>query len=143
MKALRKDDLTSMGISFLTLRTKFVLFISLIIISTCSGLSWYFVDRTADSMKGSLIKIGQILAKNLAHNSWYAIFTEDEVLLQQYIDGVMEATDVVYVVMMGPEGELLAARSKGTLIETSNWTRSVTEELYPDPSFAKGSFDSD
>ena len=39
---------------FLSLRTKLVLFISLIIIGVCSGLSWYFIHLQAETMTTSL-----------------------------------------------------------------------------------------
>ena len=108
---------------FISLRTKFILFISLVIVAVCSGLSWSFIRQQADSMTHSLISTGTILAKNLAHNSRYGLYLEDLGLLDQLIDGVMEVEEGVYVVFTGPEGKQLAARSK----------RSV----YPDPSVAR------
>src|SRR5438132_1554862 len=75
-------------------------------------------------MNSSLINTGIILAKNLAYNSRYLLFIEDLEGLGKLVDGVMEVEEVVYVVLTGPEGKQLAAKSKGN--------------LYPDPTFAKG-----
>ena len=113
---------------FISLRTKLIGFISLIIVAICSALSAYFIQQRAALMDNALVNTGTILAKNLAYNSRYGLFTEDQVLLNQFIDGVMEVEDVVYVVITGPEGKRLAAKSAG--------------KLYPDPAFAKAVGDS-
>src|SRR5207244_9592665 len=109
---------------FISLRTKLTGFVSLIIIAVCSGLGWYFIQQRAEMMNSSLVNTGRILAENLAYNSRHLLFIEDLEGLGKLIDGVMEVEEVVYVVLTGPEGKQLAAKSKGN--------------LYPDPTFAKG-----
>ncbi len=108
---------------FISLRTKLVWFISLIIIVICSLLSGYFISQRAGSMGNFLVEKGTILAKNIAYNGRHLIFIEDLEGLGKLIDGVMAVEEVVYVVITGPEGKQLAAKSK--------------EGLYPDPVFAK------
>lgn len=98
--------------AFVGLRTKFVLFISLVIIAVCSGLSSYFIRQQSDSMTHALISAGSILVKNLAHNSRYGLVAKDLVLLEQLINGVMDVEESVYVVFTGPDGKRLAAKSK-------------------------------
>jgi two-component system sensor histidine kinase BarA len=98
--------------AFISLRTKFVLFISLVIIAVCSGLSWYFIKQQADSMTRSLIGTGSILVKNLAYNARYGLVAKDRVLLEQLIDGVMAVDNSIYVVFTGPDGTQLAMKSK-------------------------------
>jgi len=122
---------------FMSLRTKFVLFISLIIIATCSGLSWYFIQRQAESMRRALLDTGTILVRNLAHNSRYAAITEDKPALDQLIDGVMDDEQVVYAVIIGQNGEVLASHTKGTLTGEKGLARTRELELYPDPGLAK------
>src|SRR2546425_4708972 len=109
---------------FISLRTKLTGFVSLIIITVCSGLGWYFINQRADMMQSSLINTGTILAQNLAYNSRHLLFIEDLEGLGKLLDGVMEVEEVVYVVITGPEGKQLVAKSKGN--------------LYPDPAFAIG-----
>jgi len=128
------------GRRFISLRTKFVLFISLIIITTCSSLSWYFIRSHTDAMTNRVIGRGSILVKNLAYNSRFGVFTEDQVILSQYIDGVMEVEEVVYVVITGPEGKVLAAKSKGMLTDRKGLPRSPAPPLYPAPASAKAVF---
>ena len=92
-------------------------------------------------MTRSLIDTGTILVRNLAHNSRYGLFTEDQLLLGQLIDGVMDVEEVVYVIFTGPKGRQLVARNKGMLIEGKSLTRSPAIPLYPSPDFAKVLFE--
>ncbi len=140
MKANPSPRSSSRPGGFLSLRTKFVLFISLIIILTCSSLSWYFVHQRIEALTQVLIDTGTILSKNLAHNSRYGLFTEDEVLLNRLITGVMEVDTVVYVVMTGPEGNVLATRTKGRITEKDQLTRSSDLPLYPNPNLIQTMF---
>src|SRR2546427_6643435 len=109
---------------FISLRTKLIGFVSLVIVAICSGLGWYFINQRAEMMNSSLVNTGTILAQNLAYNSRHLLFIEDLEGLGKLIEGVMEVDEVVYVVVTGPEGKQLVAKSKGN--------------LYPDPAFAKG-----
>jgi signal transduction histidine kinase len=112
--------------AFMGLRTKFVLFISLVIIAVCSGLSWYFIRQQSDSMTRSLISTGSLLVKNLAHNARYGLVAKDRVLLEQLINGVMEVDETIYAVFTGPDGTQLAMKSKRNIYP--DWA--ITTSLY-------------
>lgn len=127
-------------LQFVSLRTKLVLFISLIIIIVCSGLSWYFFQQQAESTTRHLVDTGMILAKGLAHNSRYAAITEDKTTMNQFIDGVLEDDEVVYAIITSRDGELLAAKTKGRLTEGRARARSPDLPLYPDPALAEARF---
>jgi two-component system sensor histidine kinase/response regulator len=122
---------------FMSLRTKFVLFISVVIVAVCSSLSWYFIEQRREFMTASLTNTGRILAENLAYNSRNAVILEDQVSLGRLIDGVLEVEEVVYVVVTGAEGKVLDARSKGALAGEKDLSRSPSIALYPEPSLAK------
>src|SRR5437879_862137 len=122
---------------FFSLRTKFVLFISLIIVAVCSTLSWYFIEQRREFMTDSLTNTGRILAENLAYNSRNAVFLEDPISLGRLIDGLLEVEEVVYVVVTGLEGKILATRSKGALTGDKELSRSAAIALYPDDSIGK------
>jgi signal transduction histidine kinase len=111
--------------AFISLRTKFVLFVSLVIIAVCSGLSWYFITQQSDSMTRSLIGTGSILVKNLAYNARYGLVAKDRVLLEQLINGVMEVEESVYVVFTGPDGTPLAVKSKRGIYPDQTLTTSL------------------
>ena len=116
---------------FLSLRTKLILFISLIIIGVCTGLSWYFVNQQTQTMEKALRKTGHILIKSLAHNGRYGLITQDKISLEQVASGALSVKDVVYVVITGPQGERLIAKSKGMLNTINRFTRSIDHPLYP------------
>ena len=50
---------------FLSLRTKFSLFVSLVIILVCSGLSGFLIQQEATIMKRSMVNTGTILVNTL------------------------------------------------------------------------------
>ena len=116
---------------FFSLRTKLVLFISLIIIAVCSGLSWYFIHQQAETMTKALLETGTILVKNLAHNSRYAAIIEDRVVLEEYIAGVLEGEEVVYAVITAANGSVLAGATKGRLSARNGMARLSEDALYP------------
>jgi signal transduction histidine kinase len=116
---------------FFSLRTKLVLFISLIIIAVCSGLSWYFIQQQAETMSTALRETGTMLVKNLAHNSRYAAIIEDRIVLEEYIAGVMEGEEVVYAVITAANGSVLASATKGQLSARNGIARTSEKALYP------------
>ncbi|MGE0827665.1 MAG: sensor histidine kinase [Candidatus Binatia bacterium] len=121
---------------FISLRTKLVGFISLIIITICSGLSWYFISRQEHSLRQALLDKGTMLGTNLAYNCRYALFTEDQLFLNRLIDGALQMPDVVYVAFIGPEGKPIAANSKGIATNDEFHSRTTSTSLYADPYIA-------
>ena len=115
-----------------SLRTKLVVFLSLVIMTTCTGLSWYFIQNKTMEMTNQLMRLGDILVKNLVSNSRFALFTEDTLQLRRLIEGVLEVEEVVYVMITGPEGNPLAYASKGMLSDGTTLARDKTRPLYPD-----------
>jgi signal transduction histidine kinase len=126
---------------FVSLRTKFVVFFSLIIILTCSGMSWYFIHSKRLAMTERVQGLGSILVKNLAHNARYGIILEDGVILEQFIDGVLGVDEVVYAQITGAGGQILAAKSKGKLKTTLGTERAVDQPFYPPPTLAASLID--
>ncbi|HXF91673.1 MAG TPA: ATP-binding protein [Nitrospiraceae bacterium] len=121
---------------FVSLRTKFVVLSGLIIVATTSSVSWYFVQEKRAAMTERLTGLGSVLVKNLEHTAHYAVISEDRPTLATYMDGVMEVDEVVYVVITGSDGTILAAKSKGHLTSRPDFSRFADQPLYPDPSIA-------
>ena len=121
---------------FVSLRTKFVVFFSLIIILTCSGMSWYFIHSKRVAMTERVQDLGSILVKNLAHNVRYGIILEDRVILEQFIDGVLGVDEVVYAQVTGADGLVLTAKSKGKLKTPLGTVRAVDQPFYPSAALA-------
>jgi len=125
---------------FISLRTKFVVFFSLILVLTCSTLSWYFVEIRRDAMLQSLHRLGTILLTNIAHNNHFryaALVAEDQTTLQQYIEGLLSIDEVVYVVVTGSNDQVLARYSKGTRQSLTDPRRSLSHPIYPPADIAR------
>ncbi len=118
---------------FVSLRTKFGVVLSLIIIATCSALSWYFLQTHRDAMVQRLHDIGTILVQNLVSNPRvrFAIVTEDRKTLMEFIESVLTVDDVVYVIIADANGMPLAQRTKGSLTASHPGRRSDRTPLYP------------
>ena len=117
------------------LRMKFVVLFSLILIMTCSSLSWYFIETRRQVMTDNLEELGTILLTNTVHNEHFrvaGVVLEDRITLEQFIQSLMAIDHVVYVVIAASDGRILDRQSK-RVRRSSNGVSSVTEEpLYPD-----------
>ncbi len=118
-------------IRMISLRTKFIVFISAIIVAVCSGLSWYVVNQQVHIMTQALFKTGQVIVKNLAYNSRFPLIAKDTISLERLSDGALKIDEVVYVIMTDPKGVSLVAKSKGVL-RTGRQTRIAENPVYPD-----------
>lgn len=116
---------------FISLRTKFVLFFSLILVLTCAGMSWYFIHSKRVAMTEQVRDLGVILSKNLVHNVRYGIIIEERAMLEQFMTGVLGVEEVVYVRITGADGHVLAEKSKGTLTSPLGTRRSSDRPFYP------------
>ncbi len=130
---------------FLGLRTKFVLFFSLILVIACSTLSWYYVDERREAMTNDLQQLGTVLLTSVVYNEHFqyaGLVAEDRDTLQQFIEGLVAVQDVVYVVITRSDGSVLAQQTKGSRQSSASLVRSVDYPLYPDSQIAKQLFQS-
>jgi len=89
-----------------SIRTKFVVFFSLILILTSSALSWYFIEVRRVSMTENLNQLGTILLTSVVNNGQFrygGLIAEDRATLQQFVESLMAIDDVVYVVVRGAD----------------------------------------
>ena len=141
MNGMKRPDSKDHQKRMVSLRTKLIWFIGLIITGVCSGLSWYLVQQQAEFMRNSLINTGTIVLKNLVHNSRYNLITQDKESLTRVIEGAMSVQEVVYVVATGPDGDTLVAQTKGMLTDPQVLIRDPEQPLYPDPTLIQALFD--
>jgi two-component system, sensor histidine kinase and response regulator len=130
---------------FIGLRTKFVLFFSLILAIACSTLGWYYIDERREAMTSSLQQLGTVLLTSVVHNEHFqyaGLVAEDRDTLQQFIEGLVAVQDVVYVVITRSDGTVLAQHTKGSRQSSASLVRSVDYPLYPDSQIAKQLFQS-
>ena len=127
------------------LRTKFVLLFSVILAIACSTLSWFYVEERRSAMAGTLEQLGTILLTSVAGNDTFryaGLVAGDRATLQQFMEGLMDVQDVVYVVITGSDGTVLAKHTKGSRQSSASLVRSLDHPLYPEPRIAKELFQS-
>ena len=127
------------------LRTKFVLFFSLILVVACSILSGYYVEERREAMTTDLQQVGTILLTSVVHNEHFlyaGLVAEDRATLQQFIDGLVAVQEVVYVVVTRSDGTVLAQHTKGSRQSSASLVRSLDHPLYPDSQIVKQLFNS-
>ena len=130
---------------FPNLRTKFVLFFSIILIIACSTLSWLYVEERRETMTRNLQELGTVLLTSVTSNDAFryaGLVAGDRATLQQFIEGLMAVQDVVYVVITGSDGTVLAKQTKGGRQSADSLVRSVDRPLYPEPQIATQLFQS-
>ncbi len=122
---------------FLGLRLKFVLLFSVILIATCSSLSWYFIETRRTTMTDSLQELGTILLTNTVRNDHFrigGIVLEDPETLDQFMRSLMAIDHVDYVMIMASDGRILDQQSKRTRKLSSSSPETLQQPIYPDDS---------
>jgi two-component system sensor histidine kinase/response regulator len=125
---------------FVSLRAKFVIFFSLILIVSCSSLSWYLIENRRSSIDDTLQQLGKILLTNVVNNNHFryaGLVAQDRATLHEFVDGLMAIQDVVYVVVTGSDGMVLAQQTKGGRRSSSSIERSPESPLYPTDQIAR------
>jgi signal transduction histidine kinase len=90
------------------LRTKFVLIISLLILTTSALLSGFLIERQTSLIQRELGKRAESLVRNLAFNSEYGVLVENKQLLFNLMKGLSQEEDVQYILIQDKKGNTLA-----------------------------------
>jgi two-component system, sensor histidine kinase and response regulator len=120
---------------FFSLRLKFVVFFSLILIMTCSSLSWYFIETRRKAMTDKLEELGSILLTSTVHNEHFrvaGVVLEDRVTLEQFIQSLMAIDHVVYVMVSASDGRILDRQSKRLHQPSHESLQLSAQPIYPD-----------
>jgi len=96
----------------LSLRVKFVITISLLIVASGALVSTYLISKHMDTAEKGLIKKGSALIKVLAVNCEYGAFIENEIILDELISATAKTEDITYIVVQNIEGKILADEAK-------------------------------
>jgi len=94
----------------------FALFAAFIIVVSFS-FTVFFIDHQRQSLHDTLINKGQLLARVLAFSSRIGVFSENEGLLKDPIEGILCQEGVVEVSIFNQQGDLLRQQARpGTVI---------------------------
>jgi uncharacterized membrane protein affecting hemolysin expression len=85
----------------------FALFGAFIIIVSFS-FTVFFIDHQRQSLRDTLINEGQLLARVLAFSSRIGVFSENEDLLKDPIEGILRQEGVMEVSIFNLQGDLLS-----------------------------------
>ena len=128
------------GRRFISLRTKFVAFFSLILVVTISALSWYLVETRRQAMNDNLKELGAILLTNTVHNAHFwlgGLVPENHEVLREFANSLMAIDHVVYVIITASDGRILEQQSKWTRPSSNGSTDTPEQRIYPDEQIAK------
>ncbi len=107
----------------LSLRVKFVITISLLIITSGALVSYYLISKHMEAAEQGLIYKGSALIKVLAVNCEYGTFIENEAILDELIGATAQAEDIKYIIVQNVDGKVLADETKPGVV--------VPEDLPP------------
>jgi signal transduction histidine kinase len=92
-----------------TLQSRLVLFTTIMLIISCSTLSWFFVAHQVGSATDALLRNGKLLASQLAVTTQYSIYVKDSRRIQELISGVLALDDVSYIFVVSQDNRVLGA----------------------------------
>ena len=92
----------------LGLREKFVIVVSLAIISSMIIISGYLIKRQNEIYRQELTNRGSALVANLAYNAEYGVILESEEELENLLEGFARADDVIYAQVHSLDNRVLA-----------------------------------
>ncbi|MFC1853146.1 HAMP domain-containing protein, partial [candidate division CSSED10-310 bacterium] len=102
----------------LNLSLKFIMVISLLILTVSTFLGWFFIDHETQVIKNSLQERGQTLVKHFSRNCEYGLIFLYKDFLENIAQGVIQEKDVVYAIITHAKGE--------TVIEKYQANKAVT-----------------
>lgn len=100
------------GFNNLSLRVRFIITISLLIITSGTLVSYYLISKDLETAERGLVKKGSALIKVLAVNCEYGTFIENEAILDELIAATAQAEDITYIVVQNLDGKILAHEAK-------------------------------
>jgi signal transduction histidine kinase len=87
---------------------KALLVLVLIVVAVSLASGYYSLKGARALLTDQLTERGLVLARNLAINAGYGVFTEDTITLNRLLDGAMAEPDVLFAVITGADGHILA-----------------------------------
>ncbi len=129
MKKLLKTFYKNFGIKIFTAFTIFMFIIS-------SAFTVFFIYHQSKSLTDNLIKNGKLLSEMLAYEIRLGVFSENEKLLDNHVDGTLQQEGVLEVSVFNLEKKLLKNQKKPgkwgrekTIFEDINSSNNVFERL--------------
>jgi len=126
-----------------SLREKFVLVVSLVIVSSMLIISGYLIKRQNEIYHQELVNRGQALVVNLAYNAEFGVILESESDLNDLLKGVARADDIVYAKICSADDRVLAEIGVDAIERLSEYQDRAESIEAPDKYTQKSFFDAD
>lgn len=92
-----------------TLQSRLVLFTAILLVASCSALSWYFITRQIDSATVALLQKGEQLASHLALVARHSITVKDTRRIQELVTGVFIPDEMSYLFVTSQDNQVIGA----------------------------------
>ncbi len=126
-----------------SLREKFVLVVSLVIVSSMLIISGYLIKRQNEIYHQELVNRGQALVVNLAYNAEFGVILESESDLDDLLKGVARADDIVYAKICAEDDRVLAEIGVDEIARLDDFQDKAEVIEAPDKYTQRTFFDSD
>jgi|GEM_PF-4161863 len=105
-----------------SLKNKISGLFTLIVVLICMIFGILFYGHVQQTSLANFTKQGALLAANLAYNSRYGVFSEDETALDDLVQGLMTVPEVVYVKIVNRKGDALSKNTReGEGLSKQGW----------------------
>jgi methyl-accepting chemotaxis protein len=101
-------EMTGLGKSKRGLRFKFIVLVNSLLVAMGLIIGMILLIGIKNSYEDQLQKRGLSLANNIATNGLFAITTEDTSLLESMLKGVLQESDVRYIIILNEEGKVIS-----------------------------------
>lgn len=109
-----------------TLRSRLILFTAILLVASCSALSWYFIARQIDSATVALLQKGDQLASHLALVAQHSIAVKDTQRIQELLAGVFIPDEMSYLFVTSQDNQVIGA------IGSPAWKHLSRDRMEPD-----------
>lgn len=95
-----------------SLTTRLILVTTVVVVTSSVCLSLVFIHQEVDRTYRSLLENGALLAEGLAESARYSVLAGDSERIAQLAQAALAADSALYAVVIGRDGEVLAAAHK-------------------------------
>ncbi len=127
----------------ISLREKFIIVVSLVIVSSMLIISGYLTKRQSEIYYQELVNRGQALVANVAYNAELGVILETEGDLNELLKAVARVDDIVYAQILAADGRVLTEIGSDTREGLSLFYMNAEEMPAPDRYTQKRFFDAE
>ncbi len=95
-----------------SLAAKALLLLAFVVVAVSLVSGYYSLKGARQLLSEQVTERGLVLARSLAVNAGYGVYTEDTITLNQLLDGVMAEPDVLFAAVTSEDGQVLARRAR-------------------------------